>query len=250
MFQIDINCDLGEGFGAYRLGADEQIIPYLSSANIACGYHASDPLVMMETVRLAKKHGVHIGAHPGFPDLMGFGRRSMLVSATEAKAYVLYQIGALYAFCKSQAVPLSHVKPHGALYNMAVKDAHLAQAICEAIREMDENLVLFAPVGSEMQKAAEKIGLKVYREVFADRAYEEDGSLTPRSMEGALITDSEVAIKRVIRMVKEGKVLARTGKDITIQADTVCIHGDGSHALTFAKQIYEALQKEGIQITR
>jgi UPF0271 protein len=250
MYQVDINCDLGESFGNYKLGMDDQVIPFISSANIACGYHASDPMVMKKTVDLAKKYGVNIGAHPGFPDMIGFGRRNMQVSNEEAKAYVQYQIGALYAFCKSAEVPLTHVKPHGALYNMAAKDYSLAKAICEAIYEIDRNLALFALSNSEMVLAAHDTGLKVYKEVFADRAYEEDGSLVARVKKGAFITDEKLAIRRVVRMIKEGKVEAITGNDIDIEVDTICIHGDGAKALEFAEQIYNILKEEGIHIRR
>jgi len=249
MYKIDLNCDLGESFGCYTLGMDEKIIPYISSANIACGYHASDPMVMYKTVEMAKKYGVKIGAHPGLPDLMGFGRRNIQVSPAEAKVYIQYQIGALYAFCKCAGVPLSHVKPHGALYNMAVKDYELAKAICEGIYEFDSNLILFALSNSEMIKAADTTGLRVAREVFADRVYEEDGSLVARTKEGAMITDENLAIQRVIRMIKEKKVAAITGKDIPIEADTVCIHGDGIKAFEFVKKLHATLEVEGIKLS-
>lgn len=245
---IDLNCDLGESFGAYTIGMDEEVIPYISSANVACGYHASDPVVMAKTIALAKKAGICVGAHPGFPDLMGFGRRNMNVSPAEAKAYMTYQMGALAAFCTSAGIKMTHVKPHGALYNMAGKDEKLAAAVCEAIREYDPELVLLALSGSKMIEAAGRIGIRTANEVFADRAYEEDGSLVARTKPGAMITDEEEAIARVIRMVKEGKVTAATGKDIEIQADSVCVHGDGPKALEFVKKISAELQKEGIRI--
>ncbi len=248
MYCVDLNCDLGESFGCYTLGMDEKVIPFISSANIACGFHASDPIIMERTVDLAKENGVKVGAHPGFPDMMGFGRRNMQISTSEAKAYITYQIGALYAFCKCSGIPLSHVKPHGALYNMAGKDYSLAKAICEGIYEFDSNLILYALSNSEMIRAANATGLRSLKEVFADRAYEEDGSLVARSKEGAMITDEDTSIRRVIRMIKEGKVEAISGKDIAIEAETICIHGDGLKALEFANKIHHALDKEGIQI--
>lgn len=248
MKRVDLNCDLGESFGRYTLGLDEQVIPLISSANIACGYHASDPLIMEKTVRLAKASGVGIGAHTGFPDLMGFGRRNMNISAAEAKAYTKYQIGALLGFCKAEGVKLQHVKPHGAFYNMAAKDYVLAKAICEGIREIDPSIKLLGLSGSEMIHAAKDTGLAYGQEVFADRAYEEDGTLVNRRKPGAMITDEQEAIQRVIRMVKNGTVTSITGKEIQIQADSVCVHGDGEKALMFVKKIREALQAEGIRI--
>lgn len=248
MKRVDLNCDLGESFGRYTLGLDEQVIPLISSANIACGYHASDPLIMEKTVRLAKKYGVSVGAHTGFPDLMGFGRRNMSVSAAEAKAYTKYQIGALLGFCKAEGVKLRHVKPHGAFYNMAAKDYVLAKAVCEGIREIDPSVKLLGLSGSELIHAAKDTGLAFGQEVFADRAYEEDGTLVNRKKPGAMITDEEEAIRRVIKMVQEGKVTSVTGKEISIQADSVCVHGDGEKALAFVQKIREALDREGILI--
>ncbi|MVX64782.1 5-oxoprolinase subunit PxpA [Clostridium chromiireducens] len=248
MYKVDLNCDLGESFGNYKLGLDEEVISYISSANVACGFHASDPLVMAHTVKLAKESGVCIGAHPGFPDLVGFGRRNMNVSPREAKAMVQYQIGALDAFCTAAGIKMCHVKPHGALYNMAGKDLKLAEAICEGIFEINPELILLALSGSEMVSAAQSIGLKVAREAFADRAYEEDGSLVARTKEGAMITDEDVAINRVIKMVKENKVEAITGKDIPIKVDSICVHGDGEKALEFVKKIKARLELEGIKI--
>lgn len=248
MRAVDLNCDLGESFGAYKCGMDEEVIPFISSANVACGFHASDPLVMDKTVALAAKYGVGVGAHPGYPDLVGFGRRNMNVSPAEAKAMVQYQIGALSAFCKAKGVKLQHVKPHGAMYNMAGKDEKLAFVICSAIQEVDENLILLGLAGSQMLKAAEKIGLKYASEVFADRAYEEDGSLVARTKPGAMITDEDLAIERVVRMVTEGKVTSITGKDVEIAADSVCVHGDSPKALAFVEKIRKALTEQGIEI--
>lgn len=248
MYRVDLNSDLGESFGRYTLGMDDKIIPLITSANVACGYHASDPVVMEKTVAMAKEAGIRVGAHPGFPDLMGFGRRNMVVSSQEAKAYVLYQLGALDAFCWANGVKLQHVKPHGALYNMAAKDYGLARAICQAIAEFDKNLIVLALSGGELARAAQDMGLHTAQEVFADRAYEEDGTLVNRRKEGAMITDEDEAIARVIRMVKEKKVRAITGKDISIQADSVCVHGDGEKALEFVRRIRNALSRENIAI--
>ena len=248
MNKIDLNCDLGESFGNYKLGLDEEVIKYISSANIACGYHASDPLVMSQSVKSAKENGVAVGAHPGFPELMGFGRRNMSVQPNEAKAYVQYQVGALNAFCRANGVKLCHVKPHGALYNMAGKDYALSKAICEGIYEIDPDIILLGLSGSQMLKAAADTGLRCAMEVFADRAYEEDGSLVARTKPGAVITDENESISRVIGMVKNGTVTTITGKEIPIQAQSVCVHGDGVKALEFVKKIKAALENEGIEI--
>lgn len=248
MYRIDLNSDLGESFGRYTIGNDEQVIPLITSANAACGWHASDPVVMERTVRLAKEAGVRIGAHPGFLDLMGFGRRVMSVSPEEAKAYTAYQLGALGAFCRMHSVKMQHVKPHGAMYNMAAKDPELARAICEAIREYDDSLIVLALSGGAMIDEAKKLGLRTALEVFADRAYEEDGSLVDRRKEGAMITDENVAIERVVRIIKEQKVTAITGKDISLRADSVCVHGDGEKALAFTQRIRQRLTAEGIEI--
>ena len=248
MVKIDLNCDLGESFGAYTIGMDDKVIPLISSCNIACGYHASDPLVMKKTVEMAAKAGIGIGAHPGFPDLMGFGRRNMNISPAEASAYVTYQLGALYAFARSAGVKLQHVKPHGALYNMAGKNYELALAIAKAVQAFDPSLILMGLAGSQSVQAARDIGLPVANEVFADRAYMPDGSLMPRTMEGAVIHDEELAISRVVRMVKEHKVTACDGTDIEIIPDSVCVHGDNIKALAFVTEIRRALEAEGVTI--
>ncbi len=248
MYQIDLNCDLGESFGNYKIGMDEEVIPLISSANVACGYHASDPIVMQKTIAMTKKFGTAVGAHPGFPDLMGFGRRNLSVSPAEAKAYTLYQLGALDAFCRTQGVKLQHVKPHGALYNMAAKDYELARGICEAIYEFDKDLIVLALSGGELVRAGQDIGLRTALEFFSDRAYEEDGTLVNRRKEGAVITDENEALARVVRMIKENKLTAITGKDISIKADSVCVHGDGVKALEFVEKIREKLTDEQIAI--
>ena len=248
MYCVDLNSDLGESFGRYTLGMDDRVIPLITSANVACGYHASDPVVMEKTIAMAKSAGIRVGAHPGFPDLMGFGRRNMNVTPAEAKAYTMYQLGALDGFCRGAGIRMQHVKPHGALYNMAAKDYKLATGICEAIKAFDDSLIVMALSGGELVRAARDMGLRTALEVFADRAYEEDGTLVDRRKEGAMITDENEAIERVIRMIKEKKVKAVTGKDIPIQADSVCVHGDGEKALAFVQKIREEMQKEGIKI--
>ncbi len=248
MYQIDLNCDLGESYGRYTLGMDEEVIPYISSANIACGYHASDPEIMEKTVGLAKANGVHVGAHTGFPDLLGFGRRDMKLSHSEAKTCTMYQIGALDAFCRAAGVPLYHVKPHGAFYNMAAKDYDLSLAICEGIAAIDPKIVLLGLSNSQMEKAAKAVGIPYKQEVFADRAYEDDGTLVARSKPGSMIEDEELAIRRVVDMVKKGKVTSITGKEIELKADSVCVHGDGAKALAFVKLIRRTLQEEGIEV--
>lgn len=246
--QVDLNSDLGESFGRYTLGMDSEIIPLITSANVAAGFHASDPLVMKKTVEAAKRSGIAVGVHPGYPDLMGFGRRNMVVSPEESYAYTMYQIGALDAFLKAQGMRLQHVKPHGAFYNMAAKDRSQSEAICKAIKDYDPELIVMALPSGELYKAAKDMGLRAAAEVFADRAYEEDGTLVNRKKPGAMITDEDESLKRVIRMVKEHKVTAITGKDIDITVDSVCVHGDGVKALQFVKKLREGLSKEGVSI--
>ncbi|MDD3367890.1 MAG: LamB/YcsF family protein [Lachnospiraceae bacterium] len=248
MYRVDLNCDLGESFGHYSIGMDSKVIQIVSSVNIACGAHAGDPLVMERTVKAARLSGVAVGAHPGYPDLQGFGRRNMGLSPKEAAAYVTYQVGALQAFCRQQGITMQHVKPHGALYNTAAKNQDLAYAIAEAVNAIDPTLILMGLAGSESIKAAKAVGLRTAEEVFADRAYEEDGSLRARTKPDAMIEDEEEAVRRVVRMIKEGRVTAVTGKDIPIKADSICVHGDGEKALLFVKKIREALTAENIRI--
>jgi len=247
-FLVDLNCDLGESYGAYQLGNDEAILPFVTSANIACGFHAGDPAVMKKTVRLALQHHVAIGAHPGLPDLVGFGRREMAVSPEEAFDMTVYQIGALASFVKVEGGMLHHVKPHGALYNMAAVTPALAEAIAEAVYQVNPELVLYGLAGSALIQAGQKLGLRVANEVFADRTYQPDGTLTSRRLPNALLTSPQEAIQQVVRMVKEGKVRSLPGSDVAIQADTVCIHGDGAHAVAFAQQISQVLQNEEVRI--
>ncbi|MBS4178958.1 LamB/YcsF family protein [Lederbergia citrea] len=248
MYKVDLNCDIGESFGQYTLGHDEEIMKHISSANIACGFHAGDPSTMNKTVKLALENGVSIGAHPGLPDLQGFGRRVMAISPREAYELVLYQVGALNAFVTAKGGKLRHVKPHGALYNMAAVDEKLAEAIAEAVYQLDHEIILYGLAGSELIKAGEKIGLHTANEVFADRTYQNDGTLTSRQNPNALITNVDAAIFQVVRMVKEKRVSSVEGIDFSIRADTICIHGDGPNALDFAKKINEAFAKENISI--
>ena len=248
MKKVDLNCDLGESFGAYTIGLDARVIPHISSANVACGYHAGDPAVMRKTVAMAARAGVAVGAHPGFPDLVGFGRRNMTVSPDEAYEYMLYQLGALSAFAKAAGVRLQHVKPHGALYNMAGKDASLAAAIARAIYDFDPSLILLGLSGSAMLTEGEKLGLRCAKEVFADRGYNEDGSLVNRKLPGAMITDENLAIERVLRMLEHGEVEAVTGKVIPIEADSVCVHGDNERAVEFVTKIRAAIEAHGMQV--
>ncbi|PLS07820.1 LamB/YcsF family protein [Neobacillus cucumis] len=250
MIVIDLNSDLGESFGAFKIGNDEEVLKHISSANVACGYHGGDHNVMFETVRRAKKYGVQIGAHPGFPDLSGFGRREMKLTPREIYNLMIYQIGALQVVCKVNGTNLVHVKPHGALYNMASKDRFMSDSIAQAIFDVNPELVLFALAGSELAKAGEERGLVVAGEVFADRTYQTDGTLTSRQEKNAMIHDSEYAITRVIRMIKEGKVEAVDGTDIDIHADTICVHGDDPHALEFVSRLKQAFLQENIQIRK
>ncbi|MCO5948810.1 LamB/YcsF family protein [Mucilaginibacter flavidus] len=245
---IDLNCDMGEAFGNYPMPNDDIIMDYISSANIACGFHAGDPEVMQHTVKMAIKKGVAIGAHPGLPDLQGFGRREMKISANEAYQMTIYQIGALYGFVKAAGGKLHHVKAHGALYNMSAKDAALAKAIVEAVHDFDSTLILYALAGSEMVEAAKKTGLVTASEVFADRTYQDDGSLTPRTQSNALITDEQQSIEQVLMMMKQQQVVSVNKKNIPLKAETLCLHGDGLHAVEFAKMIRSKLQSEGVTI--
>ncbi|KON88391.1 LamB/YcsF family protein [Sporosarcina globispora] len=250
MHIVDINCDMGESFGSYKMGRDEEILDHITSANIACGFHAGDPATMRKTVRMALEKNVGLGVHPGLQDLQGFGRRDINISPQEAYDLIVYQIGALYAFVKSEGGKLQHVKPHGALFNMASKSAPLSEAIAEAVYKVDPELILFGLAGSELVKAGRKIGLRSANEVFSDRTYQEDGSLTSRRESNALITDHTAAVNQVIRMVKEGKVTSVQGTDVSIEANTICIHGDGESALEFAQYIPKALNESGIQVAK
>lgn len=250
---IDLNCDMGESFGAWAMGQDAQVMPWISSANIACGFHAGDFSTMQQTVILAKKHHVAIGAHVSLLDLQGFGRREMQVSPVEAHALTLYQLGALSAFTGAQQVRLHHVKPHGALYNMAARDARLAEAIASAVRDFDPQLILVGLAGSALPHAGAQIGLVVAHEAFADRRYNADGSLVSRREADAVIDDIDMAIAQTLQIAKNGKVDIyrlgqHNGQSLRIRADTVCIHGDRPDAAMFAQRLHEALHAAGIAI--
>lgn len=249
MHAIDLNCDLGEAFGRYQLAGDEELMDYVSSVNVACGFHAGDPSVMHRTVSMALAKQVAIGAHPGLPDLQGFGRRFMEITAREAYQMILYQIGALYAFVKAEGARLHHVKPHGALYHMAATDFSIAKAIAQAVCDFDSKLLLYGLPGSQSAAAAQHVGLRFVGEAFADRRYEQDGSLVPRSKSNATIDNINEAIQQASFIAKEKKVYSVDKKAVYLEAETICIHGDGSRALTFAKDIRSCLQLDGIQVS-
>jgi len=248
MSTMDLNCDLGESFGAYTIGADEAVMTSISSANVACGYHAGDPSVMRRTVLLARDARVAVGAHPGFPDLVGFGRREMRIAPKDVEDLVLYQIGALAAIAQGEGIRLSHVKPHGALYNMAVKDRMLADAIVRAVAAFDPSLILFGLPNSDLARAGQAAGLRVALEGFADRAYEPDGSLTPRSRAGAVIHDVDAVVERAVRMAAEGIVIAADGSKLSIHVDTICTHGDTPGAQALTRALRAGLEKAGITV--
>lgn len=245
---IDLNCDMGESFGAWKMGHDEEVLPFITSANIACGFHGGDPAVMRETVQAAIGNGVALGAHPGLPDLVGFGRRKMDISPQDAYDMVVVQVGALAAVAASQGGRLNHVKAHGALYNMAVKNEELAKAIAQAVYDVDRSLVFFALASSALVAAAKRAGLQVAEEVFADRSYQSDGTLTSRLQPNAMIVDVDVSIRQVLRMIREEKIRTVQGSDIDVRPDTLCIHGDQPGAPAFAKAIHQALEAEGIAV--
>jgi 5-oxoprolinase (ATP-hydrolysing) subunit A len=246
--KVDLNCDMGESFGIYRLGHDEEVMPFVTSVNVACGFHASDPVNMLHTVRLAKKHHIAIGAHPSFPDLVGFGRRNMAASPEEIKADTLYQIGALWAMCRSAGTNLQHVKPHGALYAMAATDIRIATAIAEAILSVDSGLFMVCPGKSEMVEAAKRTGAKYVEEAFADRAYANDGSLVPRGRPGAVIDDIRLVAERVLSMVKYQRVASIEGVEVPVVAQTICVHGDTPGAAEMIKLMRRRLEQDGVVV--
>ena len=245
---IDINSDLGESFGAWRMGDDAALLAIVSSANIACGFHGGDPDIMRGTVAMAVQHDVAIGAHVSLPDLQGFGRREMAVTPNEAYAMTLYQIGALQAFAQAAGTRLRHVKPHGALYNMAARDARLAAAIARAVHDFDHSLFLFGLANSALIDAGLAAGIPVAAEAFADRRYRADGSLQPRREPGAVIQEGDEAIAQAMAMAREGQVRAIDGSIVALQADTLCVHGDGEHAVAFARRLRAALEAADIGI--
>ena len=249
--QIDLNSDVGESFGAYKLGLDEEVIPHLTSANIACGFHGGDPAVMRQTVSLAKQYGVEVGAHPGFPDLIGFGRRNIDATLEEIQDYVIYQTGALQAFAISRGLKLQHMKAHGALYNMAVANPKIWEAMAEAICRVDKEIILVALASSNNESLLDmgkRYGIRIAFEAFPDRAYREDGSLVPRREKGAVIEDHQIVAQRALKMALEGKVVAIDGTEIDLWADTLCVHGDNPAAVQMVKKIREELKKSGVNV--
>ena len=248
MATIDLNSDMGEGYGPWPMGDDERLASLVSSINVACGFHASDPATMRRTVRLAKRHGLAVGAHPSYPDRVGFGRRPLGAMPDEVRDDVTYQVGALWAFCRAEGLPLRHVKPHGALYNAAARDEALATAICEAVRAIDPALVLVALAGSRMLEVARRLGLRAVGEAFADRAYTPEGALLSRQEPGAVLHDPAVVAARAVRMARERKVSAVDGTVVTVDAETICLHGDTPGAANLAAAVRAALDREGIAV--
>ena len=246
--RIDINSDTGESFGAYTIGHDEGLFKSITSANVAAGFHAGDPSVLRDTIRLAKQHGVAVGAHPGLPDLAGFGRRELHVTPKEAEDLVLYQVAAVAGVAAAEGVRLQHVKPHGALFNMAVRDRQLSDAIARAVAAFDKGLILFGLPGSEILNAGRAAGLRVAAEVFADRAYEPDGSLASRRKPGAVIHDAGAVVARAVRMVTENAVNAIEGSLVTLEADTICVHGDTPGSDDLAAKIRAGLENAGVTV--
>ena len=251
MKRIDLNCDMGESFGAWTMGMDAEVIRHVTSANIACGFHAGDPRVMYKTVKLAKDHGVGVGAHPGYPDLVGFGRRNLDCTPDEVRDYVAYQIGAMKAFCALHGVSLQHVKPHGSLYNMSVGNEAMIRAIVEAVAGVDQNVIYLALGGAQeplVMKIAKEAGIRVAFEAFPDRAYTPEGKLAPRSLPGAVVKDPQAASERALRMAKEGKIITTDGGVLEMRIDTICVHGDNPSAVELVKNIRAAIEGEGIAV--
>ncbi len=248
---IDLNCDLGESFGVYQLGMDEAVMDHITSANIACGWHAGDPSVMNKTVQLAIEKKIKCGAHPGYPDLLGFGRRAMDVDNEELKYYLIYQIGALEAFCRVNGTRLHHVKPHGSLYHAAVENEQTAVAVAQAISSVDRNLIYVTLAGEKgrmMSRIGREFGLKVALEAFPDRAYTPEGTLAPRNLEGAVITDPDEVISRAFKIASEGCIEAVNGDLIELPVQTLCVHGDNPHAVQMVKEIRNSLERNNIAV--
>lgn len=246
--RIDLNSDIGESFGAWTMGNDAGVLVHVTSANIACGFHAGDALSMQRTVALAVERGVAIGAHVGLPDLQGFGRREMKISASEACAFTLCQLGALAAFARVAGTRLRHLKPHGALYNMAARDATLADAIAQAVRAFDPELVLVGLGASELPRAGERAGLRVAHEAFVDRRYEADGSLTPRGRADAMISDVDAAVSQALAIVRDGRITTRDGRPLALRADSLCVHGDRPDAAAWAAKLRQSLESAGVEV--
>lgn len=246
--KMDLNSDIGESYGVYSIGNDDGLMPHITSANIACGFHGGDPMVMQRTVARAKAHGIGIGAHPGYPDLSGFGRRVLKMSESEIESMILYQIGALAAFTRAQGAQLRHVKPHGALYNFAAQDMPTAKAIARAVTRFDSKLILVGLANSLLIDAANEFGLRAAREGFIDRAYTSSGTLLPRTEAGAVVSSAARAVQVAIQLMREGNVRTIDGKLLELQVDTLCIHGDTPHAVDIARAVHEALRAEGIEL--
>ena len=243
---IKLNCDMGESFGAWKMGLDAEIMPLIDMSNIACGFHASDPVTMDRTVKIAVQNGVSIGAHPGYPDLVGFGRRDMKCSGEEIEKFVLYQIGALHAICKSNGTKIDYVKPHGALYNTMMRDIEVFKAIAKAIAKYDRNLklmILSSSKNDELENIATDLEIGLLFEVFADRSYMDDGSLMPRSMPNAVLSSSEEVLKRLDYLIKKSTIKSHTGKELELKVDCMCVHGDNIHALAIVKTMRDYLDK-------
>lgn len=247
--RVDINCDLGESFGAFKVGNDAEMMPHITSANVACGLHAGDPMTIARTISLAKCYGVRVGAHPGFPDLVGFGRREMKLALEEAEDYVLYQISAVYGFTRAAGVDLQHVKPHGALYNMAARDESLSSAIVKGVQKFDADLIVFAPPGSALADVAARAKLRVALEFFADRAYNSDGSLVSRSQKGAVVRDVRKLVQRAVRVVKDGTLEAVDGRVVELgEVETICVHGDTPNAVKLTGALKKGLSEAKIRV--
>lgn len=248
MTQVDLNSDIGESYGSFIVGNDEEVLNYVTSVNVACGFHAGDPVVMQKTVEMAMEKGVAIGAHPGFPDVLGFGRRQMHITPAEAKAYVIYQVSALNGFVQAVGGTLQHVKPHGAFYNMAAVDYELARGIAEGVRAVNPDLILMGLAGGELIRAGQDVGLQTASEVFGDRRYTADGKLMDRSIEGAVIHDKKIVADQILEMVLRGRVYTMDGEEVRLQADSICVHGDNVEAVELVKEIRMSLTNEGVQL--
>lgn len=246
--RVDLNADIGESFGIYTSGNDELLLRSITSASVACGFHAGDPSVMRATVRLAARAGVAIGAHPGFADLVGFGRREIDISPQEIADLVLYQIGALSGMARAEGITLHHVKPHGALYHMSARRTDVAEAVARAVASFDESLVLIGLPGSELLSAGARLGLRVAPEGFADRSYEPGGSLTPRHLADAVLAEPARAADRAVRMIRDGAVVARDGSVIPLKVETICVHGDTPAAAELAATVRSALEQAGVSV--
>jgi UPF0271 protein len=245
---IDLNCDMGESYGAWKMGADAEVMPFITSANIACGFHAGDPATIRKTVRLAVDHGVAIGAHPSLPDLQGFGRRSMTITPQEMYDLVLYQAGAVEAFARAAGARLHHLKCHGALYNMAANDEPLSDACARAVKDLGGNVMLYALSGSRMMECAAKRDVRAVGECFADRGYQDDGTLAPRNVPGGMIEDEKKSVAQALAMIEEGQVTSLSGRRVAVAPGTLCLHGDQPGAVAFARALRAAFKEHGISI--